>query len=99
METLGIFIRMILLMNDEQEVKSRKKMDVLRYIKSKINVDNFIKHFEILEQSNFVKVKNNIVYINPTGSKKYRKSVSENVVQIFNLNCGGEVMNLPHNQI
>ena len=99
METLGIFISMILLMNDEQEVKSRKKMDVLRYIKSKINVDNFIKHFEILEQSNFVKVKNNVVYINPTGSKKYRKSVSENVVQIFNLNCGGEVMNLPHNQI
>ena len=99
METLGIFVRMILLMNDEQEVKSRKKMDVLRCINSKINADNFIKHFEILEQSNFVKVKNNVVYINPTASKKYRKSISESVVQIFNLNCGGELMNLPHNQI
>lgn len=99
METLGIFVKMILLMNDEQEVKSRKKMDILRYIKSKVNVDNFIKHFEILERSNFVKIENNVVYINPTASKRYRKSVSENVVQIFNLNCGGEVMNLPHNQL
>jgi hypothetical protein len=99
METLGVFVKIILLMNDAQEVKSRKKIDILRYIKSKINVGNFITHFEILEQSNFVKIKNNIVYINPTASKKYRKSVSENIVQIFNLNCEGEVMHLPHNQI
>ena len=99
METLGVFVRLILLMNDAQEIKSRKNNNVLRYIKSKININNFNTHFDILEQSNFVKVKNNVLYINPTASKKYRKSISESVVQIFNLNCGGELMNLPHNQI
>ena len=99
METLGVFVRLILLMNDAQEIKSRKKIDILRYIKSKINIDNFNMHFDILEQSNFVKFKNNVVYINPTASKKFRKNISGDVVQIFNLNNEGEVMNLPQNQI
>lgn len=96
-ETLGVFVKMTLLMNDEQEIKSRSTKDVLMYLNSKINVVNFIYHYNLLVQSNFVQCVNNIVYVNPTAIKRYRKNVSENIIRIFDLKGKGDKMNLPLN--
>jgi hypothetical protein len=84
-EILGLFFRLVLLMNSQQEIRTRFKIGIILHIKKSIHCADFDKYFKILEQHNFIHQDKNIVYVNPVYAKYYRDKFSEKVREIFNI--------------
>lgn len=88
-ETLGVFMKLVFLMNDVQIVKSRKKQELINYLKSNIKVADIESHLKLLISNNFIQINNNVLYVNPTVVKKSKIVCSEYLVSLFKLNLSG----------
>lgn len=88
-ETLGVFIKLVLYMNELNEVKPKNKQSIINYITNFIEVAGIQLHLEILINQNLIQLDNNIVYINPTAVKKSKKTISQKLVDMFKLDSGG----------
>lgn len=88
-ETLGVFIKLVLYMNELNEVKSRIQQSIYNYITNIIEVADIQLHLDILVNQNLIQLDNNIVYINPTAVKKSKKTISKKLVDLFKLDSGG----------
>jgi hypothetical protein len=89
--TLGLFFRLVFMMNPLQEVRIRHKSGFVPYLERKLNLPDFKKHFDLLIQNKFIAQKNDILYINPVYAKLYRDTFTEEVKKIFGIETNYDV--------
>jgi len=89
--TLGLFFRLVFMMNESQEVRIRNKSGLVPFLERKFNLPDFKKHFDLLIENKFIAQTNDIIYINPIYAKLYRKSFTQEVKNIFGIETSYEV--------
>lgn len=83
--TLGLFFRLVFMMNHLQEVRIRNKSGLVPYLERKLNLPDFKKHLDLLIENKFIAQIDEIIYVNPVYAKLYRKSFTEEVKNIFGI--------------
>lgn len=92
-ETFGVFIKLILHMNQFNQVKPKNKQSIMNYITNFMEVSDIQLHLDILVNHNLIQFENNIIYINPTAVKKSKKTISIKLIDLFKLDSGGMIYN------
>jgi hypothetical protein len=89
--TLGVFFRLVFMMNESQEVRIRNKSGLVPFLERKFNLPDFKKHFDILIKHNFIQQSKGVIYINPVYAKLYRTSFTQEVKNIFGIETNIDV--------
>lgn len=88
-ETLGVFLKLIFLMNEQNEVKSRSRQSIQNYVLKNTDVTNIQFHLDILINENLIQIEDNIIYVNPTAVLKSKRTMPEKIVNLFSVMSGG----------
>lgn len=84
-ETLGVYFRLVFLMNQKQEIRTRSKTKIIPFLERKLNLSDIRVHLDQLININYIQIQDNIVYVNPEYSKYFTKTFTEEVKNIFNI--------------
>jgi hypothetical protein len=88
-ETLGVFLKLIFLMNEQNEVKSRTRQSIQNYVLKNTDVTNIQFHLDILINENLIQIEDNIIYVNPTAVMKSNRTMPEKNVNLFKIMSDG----------